>query len=242
MARLTDYSKFDKIVVSDSEEEEDEEMMEEFDVSTPAETMDRRKPRVTRLEGPTKVTIGGRDDPAQSSVGTKDASSIVSSLQERWTKNGARVADRYMWSQTKSECLLSVLVPAGTKAKDVQLALHEPSESRQTQRLEVAVNGQQIIDAPLAYAVVRDEDDEDQDWELKDFEPGSNRVLQLSFVKKVPPTVVLWWARVFEGDEAIDTKTITGRTINQEHQAVWEEAHAMFRKKVAERTVTEVEC
>jgi len=250
MAGLTDYSKWDQMAISDSEEEdEDDEMMEEFDVSSEpaAAPVDRRKPRVTKLQGPTTVTIGGRDDPPSTASGAKkeakEAAPNLASLQQRWTENGARVGDRYMWSQTKSECLLSILVPAGTKAKDVLLALHEPSdESCQTQRLEVtAASGQQIINSPLAYAVEKnDDEDEGLDWELKDFEPGC-RVLQLAFVKKVPPTVVLWWARVFEGEEGIETKTLTGRSFNQDHQAVWEQAHAMFKKKVAERTITELD-
>jgi len=262
MSRITDYSKWDKMVISDDEEEEeeyDEEMLDEVDVSEPLGPPIHGRPRVTKLEGPTSITIGGLEDggkikpetdsskesafvPAKAKKQT--ASLDLTAVEAGMTKNGGRVGDSYMFSQTKTEVLFNVIVPAGTKAKDVKVKLHAPSASNPSshnQRLDVSVTGDANISGMLAYGV-EVEEGEDLDWELMDFEPAGRRVVQLTLVKKVPGMVVLWWSRIFEGDQEIDTKTIVDRKFNQDHQAVWQEAHAMFQKKISERTITEIDC
>jgi hypothetical protein len=111
--------------------------------------------------------------------------------------------DGYLWSQERDEVVISVIVPPGTKAKDVAVRCTKTS-------LEVAVAvvskggvhcGQSLLSGDLAHPIDPEprEDDEDVDamdvgggrvfgdWELTDFEPhslGGRRAVRVTLRKK----------------------------------------------------------
>jgi len=240
-----DYSKWDNLNVSDSEDEENDEEDMAMALEDPQEVGHPQKPRVTKLEGPTSVTIGAHGEranhtkPPGSSSGAEPGTSGVD-LEAQMTRNGSREGDRYMWSQTKEECLLSVIVPPGTKARDISIKFTN-CDFKTHGTLEVGVAGSPILTGTLGYGIDKEEGD-DIEWEIKDFEPEGRRVVQLTFVKKVPERVVVWWSRVLAEDAKIDTTTIADRDFNTGHHDAWKEAHAAFQAKMKNRKPTMVDC
>ena len=57
----------------------------------------------------------------------------------------------YLWTQTKTEVTISVIVPQNTRARDVKCHISR-------EHLTLAVNGKNIIDEFFAYPVHDDED------------------------------------------------------------------------------------
>jgi len=272
---MVDYSKWDNIDVSDDEEQEEdiddfmeEEEEEEQQQQQPVQpTWD--KPRVTKLEGPTSVTIGAHgahgenvsQAPSRAIVAPAVGPPVVKKpvekkdLEAKFTENGGKQEGRFLWSQTSSEACLSIFLPAGTKGRDVTVKCSEPADDLGSdQKVVLTVSfasvdpmgnrtHTQVIDGlPLAYRIQRDEDT-GIDWELTDFEPGGRRLARLTLVKHAPAGMVVWWTRVFPDDDPVDVSQISGRKHNAgDHQKVWEQAHAMFREKVKDRQPMELDC
>ena len=161
---------------------------------------------------------------------------------------------RLMWSQTKEEVTLSVVVPPGTRASDVDVRCAPD-------RVEVAVTTRATTKTPRARAgegdarVVflsdawthpidpepRDDDDDDDvfgDWELCDWEPGGRRVVRVTARKKtVGGSLVHWWRSGVRSGEPVDVSAIAGRRAGASESArrVWDEATEAFKKKVRDR-------
>ena len=310
-----DYSKWANMTTDDDEDDE----------SPP------RKPRVTRLEGPSRITLGGgqRQEPppacyasaapaaptaTQKRVGTlgeqyakwdhfveeEDGSdeepttydeandwedplddreqarlrevlhgsssaaptpssaassssrgSAFETLRARLTRNGA-ARERHLWGQTESEVEVSVLLPAGTRAKDLRpdLVAADPLSGTK-QRLVVhrmnAKGAEPLFSDALAYPVAQPESAEDLAWEVSDYEPSAlngRRVLRLTFRKEAPHGIVLWWERCFMGEEKCDTQVFPDRRHAgkaEQIQSVWAEAQRMFKEKVANRKPVEID-
>ena len=83
----------------------------------------------------------------------------------------------------------------------------------------------------LQYVV--DIDDGTVDWELINHD--SERYISIVLKKKSPlERTVQWWSCVFQGDQEIDVTAIAERKlITQDFKDVWNEAHRMFREKIA---------
>ncbi len=192
MSALTDYSKWDSLDVSDSDEEE------------------RGRPQVTRLDQPSSVTIGpsgaslqglsdarqrapshddaesddeeddgadhveeleperAADDAAPPPLPPRDTSRVV--LADA-TRNGGRTP-RYLWSQGKGDAQLCVFVPAAARARDV--AAVEVSKWAVRVALRDGAGGAptELLAGEFAYPVECDEDETDGgvEWELRDAE------------------------------------------------------------------------
>jgi len=244
-----DYSKWDAIDCSDDEEDEE-------DFATAA-------PRVTRLDGGSAVTIQGLNDAANGAVTMNDSASDMQvdeqeeedemeepstaiTMQHRNTSalsndmlsmNGGRTGCGAFWSQDKASCIVSVIMAAGTRARDVKVVLGK-------KRILVSGKGGEVaLDGELAHDII--ETSEPLEWELKDLaaDPEKRRLCCVTMIKKAPEVVTLWWPRVLTTDQKIDTTQIQGREKSKagEGRSVWEEAHKMFKDKVSKIEKQEVE-
>lgn len=183
-------------------------------------------------------------------------------------ENGGE-AEGHVWSQDQKEVVVSVFAPPGTRAKDLVVSLvpspdagkGKPSAQNQAAppRLSVSLQGKSLVDKELAYPVQTGEDA--LDWQVMDSpaarkEPSSapSRLVRITMRKKVPGDsdlstlpreagLILWWKRVFSGDEAIDVAAIPARQAKHmnNNQAIWQEAHAQFREMVEKREPMEID-
>eukprot|EP00658_Telonema_sp_P-2_P067521 TRINITY_DN5643_c0_g1_i1.p1 TRINITY_DN5643_c0_g1~~TRINITY_DN5643_c0_g1_i1.p1 ORF type:complete len:268 (+),score=90.68 TRINITY_DN5643_c0_g1_i1:129-932(+) len=233
-----DYSKWDAMEFSESDDEP----------SNP-------KPTVTRLDPGTAVTIGQQQQQQQQQEEEEEEEEeeewpetaggvLPPTLEARNTSvvgraemglNGGETGDGAgVWCQDKGSCTLSVWVPAGTKARDTTVRLNQ-------KQLGVWVKGAAVLEGTLAHEVEEPEDGE-AEWELKDTEDGSGRrVCRVVLIKKAPGGVTIWWPRLLDQDENdIDTTQIQGRRNVEANKSAWEEAHRMFRQKVAQIVPEEI--
>ena len=197
----------------------------------------------------------------ESSAPGADASAttvLVGGSVSELKKNGASGASgvALMWSQTKEEVTLSVVVPPGTRASDVAVRCT-------SDRVEVAVTAERegkTDDAPLRFLSdawthpidpePNDDDDDDDarvcvfgDWEVCDWDPDGSRVVRVTARKKtIGNSLVHWWNRGVKGGAPIDVAAIAARRDNKKNVAraeearrVWDEATEAFKKKVKDR-------
>ena len=185
----------------------------------------------------------------------------VASASSGFAGSRAEGGDGYMWSQDKDEVIVSVVAPAGTRAKDVAVRCTSTS-------LEVAVctsggpggsHARCLVSDDLAYPIdaePADSDDEDDtggggvktfgDWEVADFEPtalGGRRVVRVTLRKKGLGMLVHWWRRALKSGREIAPDAIQDRKAGkaEESKRIWEEATAAFREKVKKRELVEVD-
>jgi len=105
--------------------------------------------------------------------------------------NAGRGADfaHYSWTQTLTEVTVSVPVPAGIKARDLQVVIKKDY-------LKVGVKGQApILDGDMSELVKID----DSMWAME----GS--VVEITLQKQ---DGMHWWSRVLKNDEAINTQKV----------------------------------
>ena len=154
-----------------------------------------------------------------------------------------------MWSQTKEEVTLSVVVPPGTRASDVAVRCT-------SDRVEVAVTAKREgKTAPLCFLSdawthpidPEPNDDDDArvfgDWEVCDWDPDGSRVVRVTARKKtIGNSLVHWWNRGVKGGAPIDVAAIAARRDNkknveraEEARRVWDEATEAFKKKIKDR-------
>ena len=160
---------------------------------------------------------------------------------------------------------VSVLVPPGTRARDVQVRLSAPPRPAgvpagpaEPPVLRVAFAGapEPLLQAALAHAVEEpggaDADAAGEcDWELTDFDADAGgapprRAVRVTMRKASPGgAVVHWWARALAGGPAIDTSAIAdrGRTAARTAAArgAWAEAEAQFKRRTREFQRVEVD-
>lgn len=280
---MVDYSKWDKLEVSDDEEDAP------------------RRPTVTKLDSASRVTIpAARDSDGRAEVTvipeSEDAEDQIedamttedyfASFEEKapkaafvggpvgsapaapskpdWTRNGYRAAT-HTFCQSVDEVSICVLVPLGSKAKDVAVQLSKSGN------LTVKLSGASVFSKQLAHEVhgmdrtaltaqiatsshdsdgERD-DGEDWDWELLDFD-DSNRIVRITLKKRPPAGLRAWWRKAFVDDTMeVDVSSIPDRQVVGGVDAstgkkptmaeVWEQAHEAFRRKMAAHKPTEID-
>eukprot|EP00854_Cymbomonas_tetramitiformis_P015641 gene15641-18549_t len=155
------------------------------------------------------------------------------------TRNGGATTS-YLWSQTQAECVLRVIAPPNTRARDVQVDLRD-------QHIRVTLKGSPetvLLDDKLLHPVQIYGDDgekETVDWQVTDWSTDAQqrRLVNVTMLKVVPghnmmapgEGVVFWWKAMFEGGPEIDTTVIADRKQKNVQQEVWEQAQAMFKEK-----------
>ena len=140
-----------------------------------------------------------------------------------------------MWSQTRSEVTIRVLVPASIRAKDVSIQVNEETS------LSLALSQEAHFQGTLSFPVVPVPDFLDLDWEIeRDVNIAHVRITLQK--KDVASQVIVWWNRIFKHeDPQVDVTELEGRRTEggaaqmKKTQDVWAEAHRMFREKVAAR-------
>jgi len=166
------------------------------------------------------ATGGGRPVTPQEHTGQSTGSTDPAS--------GARVGDRYAWSQTKDSLEVNVFVEEGTKAKDVDVAVSEA-------KVNIKVRGLSVFEGEWEYKVLPDED---PDWEM--VSSNGQRAVRLTVRKADLPggmSIVVWWQRVLKGEPAIDVSKIQGRKLeaSESFAKAWKEAHIQFKDRVKNR-------
>ena len=263
-----DYSKWDQLDVSDSEDEgegDEDEGLERWAEGQAAAAQAAGK-RWPGMDGPPPAEAAGGGGAAAAPA---PAPAAKAAPPTGLTRNGGRT-ERYLWSQEKEEVSVAVLAPGGTSAKAVAVELGE-------ERLRVGLRGaagaeqpRWLVDGELLYKAEAPEDPTDVspaptppawdcadalspqlDWEIRDLpaeesggvadgEGGTPRVVVVTFKKKVPHGVVHWWKGVIKGDETIDVSAIAGRKLNADAATAWRDAHAQFVENAAKREPVEI--
>ena len=150
----TDYSKWDSLGVSDDgdSDEDDDDDDDEEDPHARAYMASRAKPP------PGYVVKPGQGEPAQAKPSQAPAPALAppsatgtgatvsanaapqshESLSAQLTRNGAR-CEAYLWRQTETEVELSVLVPPGTRSKQMLVEVRRPQSLATDERARVVV-------------------------------------------------------------------------------------------------------
>ena len=105
--------------------------------------------------------------------------------ESKFSGNG----DGFSWSQTVSEVVVEVPLPAGARARDVACRVLPAS-------LSLAVCGQAVLQGSLLRKVLPD----DSDWVLEDaLGQGEGRLLRLTLAKRSPTAGLQHWTSVLAG-------------------------------------------
>jgi hypothetical protein len=245
-----DYSKWDKLVVSDDEDD--------------GAGVVRRTPNVTRFDAPKSVQFGGDDndeyeDDADDELREKATQLIASRAAERstanastavsttstssdsssWSRNGADCGD-VIWSQSADAVTVRVRVPSGTRAKQVTVRVEERT-------LTVTIDGRVHFDAALKWPVDASDDAVSACWELVDdltraTAADGGRVVSIALRKvSVVAGAVQWWSQLRATDAALDVTAFADRRAAGSFASVWNEAHVEFKRRIAERTPIEID-
>ncbi len=178
------------------------------------------QPSVTRFDEPMSVTFGGssasttripNSDDCQSEqplkaipefdhsnpVPSKQPPRATTNLMYKLTYNGGKVVDAHsgelqrLWSQTRDEVILSVMVPAGTSATELDVTFISEDNNNITQlkgtarpTLSVVLSGKPLLKGRLAYDILVQADGEhdDVDWNLEDFDASHRCVKVRSYI------------------------------------------------------------
>ena len=109
-------------------------------------------------------------------------------------QNGAVYAN-YRWTQTLGDLQVYVAVPAGTKAKQLNVEIAK-------KKLVVQVRGAEPIVGGELFATVKMED---CFWSVEDNAAEGNRLVSLTLTKS---NQMEWWRTVVVGDEEINTQKV----------------------------------
>ncbi len=241
-----DYSKWDKLDVSSSSEDED----------------DRATPRVTRLDAPTSVTFGGKDGSISAAAATpsqattKSSASTTPSLPTTtttkstptsWTDQGGLVTTKtsdgqeqsLYWSQDRYSVTLRLALPSGEKVKSVTVDGILPYSDRCSAvgstkpRLVCSSGTAKLLEGELPHPVHLAEDDDDVvDWSIED---TNGRFLVILLHKAVPMQgLSVWWRRPLMEFPEADIHAVRGEgnqgNASKEFIEAWEQAHKIFRE------------
>ena len=233
---MVDYSKWNNF---GADEEDDEETFQ--------------GPRVTTFEG----------EKGRSFVIGPSGASLVKASEIRTIKvpchtpveveldrtNGG-ITDNFTWSQDRYEVCLRRTVRSELKASYIQIDFNPVENSLSVGDLSTGVN---FFEGVLRYKFeINEQELCPIQWELVTLasQPSSNssdrrdqRVLEIVFKKVSPiPGSIIWWKMVFIGDPEIDVTTIAGRgKVSTEVSSAWDEAHKLFREKIATRELVSVD-
>jgi hypothetical protein len=228
MSRI-DYSKWDKLEISDSEDS------------------DELMPQVERFAQPSSVSFGGGKVSVSSSAPTQSIQpaqppsaqpNTPESFMQQITRNGGR-SETFYWAQGRDMVTLRFTVPKDSKAKQVRIDLSE-------RHIQVAAPDR-LLDAELAFPVKTDADSLEDFWELEDNPlDSSTRLLSVTLKKSLlalGEDATFWWNRVLLADQPLDSSAFQDRRNKsaKNFKQVWDEAHAMFRERVKNTKQQEID-
>ena len=233
---MVDYSKWDSF---GADEEDDEETFQ--------------GPRVTTFEGdkgrsfiigPSGATLVKASENPLKKLPCNSPTEI-----ELDSTNGG-ITDNFTWSQDRYDVYLRKAVQAELKASNVKIDFNIADNF-----LSVCDRSTGIIffQGVLRYKFeINEQELCPIQWELVTIASKSSsnkannvdqRVLEIIFKKVSPiPGSIIWWKMVFLGDPEIDVTAIAGRgTVSTEISSAWDEAHKLFREKIATRELVSVD-
>ena len=240
-----DYSKWDNLDVSSSEDEDD-----------------APQPRVTRLDAPSSVTFGGKGGEISATAKPPSASPLPSSkespksktakttVQSSWTDHGGLLRAKsnsgeernLYWSQDRYSVTLRLELGKGEKVKSVVVDGILPYADRwsavgSTKVKLICKSGQEVLlEGELPHAVHLAEEDLAVDWSVEDEQ--MHRFLVVTLHKAVPMQgLTVWWRRPLMSFPEADLTDIRGDDKSKQQGAAskefldaWEEAHKIFRE------------
>jgi len=101
--------------------------------------------------------------------------------------------DKYSWTQSKEEVIITVPVPAGTRGKDVECTIHARSLKLNLKGQPTIINGQ----------LHRNISVDDSTWTL------DNNTVEITMLKGAH-TGLPWWSCAIVGDPEVDVQKIEG--------------------------------
>ena len=253
LTMVIDYSKWDKLEVSSSSDDEDgapipssaprvhrldRDAGEELQVgnirvrsSAPPSGGDRGSAKASTSDADGARSVGGG-----ARAGTVDAASL--------SHNGASFPS-YRWSQSSDHCVLSVLVPAGSRAADVEVVvgdrgMHHGAPCAKCVHVNHTPSGVAIGGA-LAYPCRAEEDDLIAHWELKDVDEGASaggsRAIQVTLRKLSPaPNITVWWKRLFESETSeVDVSSFRERRNPGSFAEAFRQAEEQFKRNIRQQ-------
>jgi hypothetical protein len=233
---MVDYSKWDNF---GADEEDDEETFQ--------------RPRVTTFEGEKgrSFVIGPS---GASLVKASDTRPIIlpsnSPVEVELDRTNGGITDNFTWSQDRYEVCLRRAVQSELKATNVHIDFN-PVDNFLSVR--DSSTGATFFEGVLRYKFeINEQELCPIQWELVTIgsHPSSSsstrrdqRVLEIVLRKVSPiPGSIIWWKMVFIGDPEIDVTTIAGRgKVSTEISSAWDEAHKLFREKIACRELVSVD-
>ncbi|KAF4653715.1 hypothetical protein FOL47_010329 [Perkinsus chesapeaki] len=241
---VLDYSKWDKLEVSSSsssssERGDDEDMYIEGEPPVTTTTGPGGM-QVRSFKKPVSVTLGqGKKVPLHAEYGSTSSEPRVVELDDSrdyvngvYIRNGSK-CDRYYWSQSKDSVTISVVVPKGTRGKNVGAVTVDHNH---VLRLDLT-DSPAYFEGRLEFPVKMDDPDEDISWEMKDVDDASHRVVEISLRKSAPlmPGLITWWSdAIKDGDAEVDVTNLADRRKDSnmaQVQAAWKEAQEAFKQK-----------
>jgi len=163
----------------------------------------------------------------------------------------------YFWCQDAKEVTLSVVVAPGTRAKDVDVRV-TARDVRVWMKTTLAGScAGEVFSGEWSHEIEaepKDDDDDDfgdamptfGDWEITDFEgtgAQARRVVRVTVRKKGSEMLVHWWRSCVKGGPETDPATFEDRSASKasKAKAVWDQAQEMFRERIKNRELVEVD-
>tara|TARA_B110000977_G_scaffold56500_1_gene76781 strand:+ start:16051 stop:17139 length:1089 start_codon:yes stop_codon:yes gene_type:complete len=259
----TDYAKFDSLANEMSSDDDDREYFED-EAWEAKQIEDQRKSNDEKQKAPpsdnTSVDILQTRTDTFSENGGREVTCPGADKNNNDGDETSTSSIAMLWSQTREEVTVSVVVPNGTKAKDVAVRCTATN-------VEVACMSKQSLTNAIVVAKCflsdrwthavdpepADDDDDDEfaetvygDWEVCDWEGSSGkRVVRITVIKKnLGGNMVHWWKKGTEGGCEIDVTSIAARKPGAAYMSskIWSEATEAFKKRVKERVPIEVDC
>jgi hypothetical protein len=242
---MVDYSKWDKFAADLSDDDEQEGILSQSPRVTAFEGDSGRSfnigPSGTQLlpEPPTKsITTTTTSSSATVITASSSAAATTSSYELLSSRNGG-VTNRCTWCQDRSEVILRKELPLSTKAGDIQVTFDRIESVLKV----ITKNSSRVMEGTVRYKFeLNDEELCPIQWELvtiTDPTAVEHRVLEIALKKLSPiPGAIIWWKNVFVDDPEIDVTTIPDRQMtaaSKEVSGAWDEAHRLFRERVATR-------
>ena len=229
MSRI-DYSKWDKIDLSEDEE-----------------TTSAGKCRVTRFDSPKSVTIGKRSNEQPLGLTVEDSrkSEPKEAIGHISTDKGLKLQDfvsscipgenkHYYWTQTETNIIILLEISPNVTAKDLRLDVTEDS-------LTIFVGEGVYFSETFLYQVNNNEDT--IFWSIRKVQDSSNkscfkRMVSIELEKKVlDSSLRLWWKSLFKNGPEVDVQRFRTSSVkecerNRQFMDAWKQAHEEFRSTV----------
>jgi hypothetical protein len=205
---MVDYSKWDNIIDSDSDNDDSI----------------RKGPIVQTLQHGERVHIGPQGTEILDSKPSKTIVNSVQKSSERPTQNNIYINETSMYSWNQSRYDVKVKIPVESNIKTSTIAIRIDAE---TKKIDITTGDNIILTGLLRFHV--DIPEEGVDWELATIDNSKFILLTLQKRCYIQDSVV-WWDSFLVDGPKIDISNLKQR--NTSLTSTWQEAHEMFRNNM----------